>query len=262
MQTLYDHPIYYDIAFSFRDIATEVDVFEESIRRFSRIPVKRVLEIGCGTSPHMEQLIKRGYEYVGIDISDTMLEYSQRKASTMKAMVASVNSVNLVHANMVEFSLEMMVDFAYVMLGSLDVKNTAELVSHFDSVARVLKRGGLYFLDWCIQFDSLSNSRDVWQLERNGIRIKATYSATILNRVEQTFEEVITLVVEDHGQEKTIVEKNIKRAIYPQEFLLFVAGGDDFEFVGWWNNWDFSRPLQRIEGIEPINRPIAIIRRR
>lgn len=62
MQTLYDHPIYYDIAFLFRNIAAEVDVFGESIRRFSQIPVKRVLEIGYGTSPHMEQLVKRGYE--------------------------------------------------------------------------------------------------------------------------------------------------------------------------------------------------------
>ena len=160
LQTLYECPTYYDIAFSFRDIATEADVLEESIRQFSLIPVKRVLEIGCGTSPHMEELVKRGYAYTGLDVSRPMLAYSQRKAARIGA------SVTLVCANMVGFSLETMVDCVYVMLGSLYVKNTIELVSHFDSVARVFRRGGLYFLDWCIQFDPLSGRRDSWEAER------------------------------------------------------------------------------------------------
>lgn len=61
MSEVYDYPEYYEIAFSWRDIPTEVDLFEECIRRFSKIQVKSVLEIGCGNSPHMEELIKRGY---------------------------------------------------------------------------------------------------------------------------------------------------------------------------------------------------------
>ena len=38
---LYDYPRYYEIAFSYRDIGKEVDVMEECIRRFSKIPVHR-----------------------------------------------------------------------------------------------------------------------------------------------------------------------------------------------------------------------------
>lgn len=112
MSNLYDNPKYYEIAFSFRDIPAEVDVFENGFKRFSRIPVKSVLELGCGNSPHMEEFIRRGYRYNGLDLSKAMLEYSRQKASDIGA------EVNLVHGNMVDFSLETLVDFVYITLGS------------------------------------------------------------------------------------------------------------------------------------------------
>ena len=36
MPELYDSPEYYEIAFSFRDIPAEVDLFEECFKRFSQ----------------------------------------------------------------------------------------------------------------------------------------------------------------------------------------------------------------------------------
>ncbi len=254
MSNLYDNPKYYEIAFSFRDISAEVDVFEECFKRFSQIPVKSILEVGCGNSPHMEELIKRGYQYNGLDLSKVMLEYSRQKASHISA------EVNLIHGNMVDFSLDMLVDFAYITLGSLYVKSTSELITHFNSVAQALKKGGLYLLDWCIQYDPPweSEGGDSWEIERDGIQVKTSVLWKVINRVEQTFEETITLEVNDHGEKLNIVGKDIKRTIYPQEFLCFVSGLKHFEFVGWWNNWDLRQPLEQAN---KIDRPIALIRR-
>lgn len=187
MFDLYDNPRYYEIAFSFRDIHAEVDVFEECFKRFSQIPVKSVLEVGCGNSPHMEELIKRGYRYNGLDLNKVMLEYGRQKALRIGA------EVNLIHGNMVGFSLETLVDFAYITLGSLYVKNTSELITHFNSVAQAIKKGGLYLLDWCVQYDPLESKGDSWEIERDGIQVKTTVSWKVINRVEQTFEESITL---------------------------------------------------------------------
>jgi SAM-dependent methyltransferase len=252
MSNLYDNPKYYEIAFSFRDIPAEVDVFEECFKRFSQIPVKLVLELGCGNSPHMEELIKRGYQYNGLDLSRAMLEYSRQKASHISA------DVNLIHGNMVDFSLDMLVDFVYITLGSLYVKSTSELITHFKSVTQALKKGGLYLLDWCIQYDPLKSKGDSWEIERDGIQVKTTISWKVINRVEQTFEETITLEVNNHGEKLNIVGKDIKRAIYPQEFLCFVSGLKHFEFVGWWNNWDLR---QSLEQASKVDRPIILIRR-
>ena len=251
---LYDNPQYYEIAFSFRDISAEVDLFEECFKRFSRIPVKSVLELGCGNSPHMEELIKRGYQYSGLDLSKAMLKYTKDKALRIGA------KVNLIQANMVDFSFETTVDFVYVLLDSLYIKNTSELITHFKSVALALKKGGLYLLDWCVKYDQPGKPEGAfsWSMERDGIQVKTTVSWKAINRVEQTFEETITLEVEDHGKKLNIVGKDIRRVIYPQEFLCFVSAFQDFEFVGWWNNWDLSQPLEQAN---KIGRPIALVRR-
>jgi SAM-dependent methyltransferase len=251
---LYDSPKYYEIAFSFRDIPAEVDLFEECFKGFSQIPVKSVLELGCGNSPHMEELIKRGYHYTGLDLSRAMLEYSRKKALDIGA------EANLIHGDMVDFTLDTSVDFIYVLLGSLFVKSTSELVGHFNSLARALKKGGLYLLDWCIQYETPFEAEggDSWEMERDGIKVKATVSWKAISRVEQTFEETIILNVDDHGEKDNIVGREIKRAIYPQEFLCLISGLRDFEFVGWWNNWDLGQPLEQTD---KIDRPIALVRR-
>jgi len=254
LSSLYDNSKYYEMAFSFRDIPSEVDVFEECFRRFSQIPVKSVLELGCGNCPHMEELVKRGYHYCGLDINENMLQYSTERASHLS------RRVSLIQANMVDFSLAARVDFVYVLLGSLSVKNTSELMTHFKSVGEVLKEGGLYLLDWCIQYDPPweAAGAESWETDSDGIHVRTTVSWKIVNRVEQTFEETIILEVDDHGERRSIVGKDVKRAIYPQEFLLFISALEHFEFVGWWNNWDLNQPL---EDAARIDRPIALVRR-
>jgi len=252
MNTLYKNPLYYEIAFSFRNIPSEVDVFETCIKKFSPIPVKRFLEIACGNSPHMEEIIKRGYEYTGIDLSEEMIEYSGRKASKLEGRI------DLFSRDMVDFRLEEEADFAYIMLGSFYIKNTAQLISHFDSVSLSLKKGGLYFLDWCIQFQPLTDKIQSWEMERDGIKVKTTYGTNYINSIEQTYEETITLEVDHDGICETFREKTVRRAIFPQEFLMFLSTRRDFEFIGWWNNWDLSKPL---EGKEKISRPVIVVRK-
>jgi hypothetical protein len=92
----------------------------------------------------------------------------------------------------------------------------------------------------------------------DGIKVKTKFSRKAINRVEQTFEETITLEVDDHGKKLNLIEKGLKRAIYPQEFLCFISSLKGFEFVGWWNNWDLSQPLEKAD---KISRPIVLVRR-
>jgi SAM-dependent methyltransferase len=248
----YENPRYYEIAFSFRDIPHEVSVFEEAIERYSKIPVRRVLELGCGNAPHLEELAARGYAYVGVDTSAEMLAYAETKAQRADA------AAEFLEVDMVGFGLDEPVDFAYNMLGSLYLKSAADLVSHFDAIAAAVRVGGLYFLDWCVEFTPVSKSSQTWHLEDGAIRVDTTYATELVDSVEQLFEETMKLEVDDAGDKKTLVGVTVRRAVYPQEFLFFLAGRSDFEFVGWWNNWDLSRPL---DGTIQIDRPIIVTRR-
>ena len=252
-KSIYDCPKYYDIAFSYRSYPAEVKVMREIMRRFSRIPVRRVLEIACGHCPHARELVRKGYSYTGIDRSGAMLQYARGKIGD------GGGGISLVNANLVDFTVDEPVDFAFVMLGSLYVRNTAELESHFDAMARALKSGGLYLLDWVVDFDPLVDVSVTWKTSRDDIHVKTSYYTSHENRSTQVVRETVILEVNDHGECSTITSETLKRAIYPQEFLFFLKLRDDFEFVGWWNEWDLDKPM---EDGEPGNRPIVVIRRK
>lgn len=253
MDSIYSFPQYYEIAFSYRDIPGEVNVMEEAMARYSKIPVKTVLELACGTGPHMLEFLNRGYEYWGLDLNPTMLEYAQERAAKRGY------SPKFYLANLKDFQLDEPADFLYIMMGSLYVRNTEELLSHFTSAQAGLKPGGLYFLDWCIDFEPLNRSFDSWVMRREGITVATRYTAKVHDAAEQLFEENILFSINDKGRERTLLHRGLRRAIYPQEFILAATKLHQFEFVGWWNDWNLQVPLG--EGRGEIVRPITILRR-
>ena len=258
MSDVYSVPRYYEIAFSYRDIPKEVDLLEECMRRFSRVKVERVLELGCGPGIHMEELCGRGYEYVGLDISREMLDYARAKAEA-KGLRAE-----FVLADMADFRLDGKVQFAATMIGSLYVPTTEKVFSHCKSVARALSEGGLYFLDWCVYFSwgRLGDDEDThWVITKDGVRTEVTLHSSVLDRLEQQLEETITLRVRDGGERHVYETRTLRRVIFPQEFLLLVERLDEFEFIGWWNDWKLDEPIR--PGMkEKITRPAIVLRRK
>ncbi len=99
----------------------------------------------------------------------------------------------------------------------------------------------------------------MWRMERDGIAIKVNVILRDVDPVEQIVQEETTLNVSDRGQTLTISNCDLRRVIYPQEFHLLIDAMNEFEFVGWWNNWDLNQPLSQVTG--EINRPIAVVRR-
>jgi SAM-dependent methyltransferase len=248
---VYDHPKYYEVAFSFRNIPQEVDVFEECIRRYAKAPVKTFLELACGNGSHLNELISRGYRYIGLDLNEHMLNYTRRK-------ISNPDQATLIKGDMCRFLLEESAEFAFVALGSLYAKNKADLIDHFRSVARVLPAGGLYLLDWCVYFSSMHEMEEKWDIEQDGIKVQAKVNGRIVDPIEQVYEEVITLEVLDNGQRLMYKGVDHKRIIYPQEFLLLIEHRTEFEFIGWWNDWNLEDPLP---SNKPITRPIVLLRR-
>ena len=63
---IYEQPLYYEIAFSLFDVKKQIDAFEAIIAKFSKIKVKRFLDVACGPSLQLRELAKIGYEAVGL----------------------------------------------------------------------------------------------------------------------------------------------------------------------------------------------------
>jgi SAM-dependent methyltransferase len=255
MSVLYDYPEYYETAFSFRDIESEAGFLQECIKRYSEIPVRRVFEVACAHAPHAQALTDSGYQYIGLDINRSMLDYAARKWRHL------MPSPEFIEADMTSFTMQKPVDFAYVMLGSLYLSGVEEMRSHFRCMTECLKPGGLYFLDWCVQFNDplIGKAANRFSREQDGIRIDSRFNIRLIDIAQQMYEEIWTVDVNDHGRKRKfeMIERN--HAIFPQEFLLFVENLTDFEFVGWWHDWDFNKP---IDGASEVARPVVLLRRR
>ena len=252
-ESVYHHPRYYEAAFSFRDIEQEAAVIDELIRRYVGGPATRVLEIACGHGPHIAALAKRGYAYTGLDCDPGMLDYARDRA------LAEGVHAQFIEADLCRFALPDPVDAAFVLIGSLYVTSTAELDTHFDSMARAIRPGGIYILDRCIDFMPAVDIIETWEEDYQGIHVEVSYLSESVNRVEQTYRETLTVKAVAEGETPvTLEETMLKRAIYPQEFLSYLDRRPDFEFVGWWNDWDLSLP---IDGCEEAPRAVTVIRR-
>lgn len=254
---IYRNALYYEIAFSFFDVKQQVDAFEGIIKRFSGREVKRVLDVACGPSLQLRELAKRGYEAVGLDSSPEMLAYLRKKAKEEGVKIQTVK------ADMCSFRLEKEVDFAIIMMGSLDVESNEKLLSNLDSVASCLRSGGLYFIqnkavDWT------EIAEESWTAERNGITVKTTYSTRWKNLLNQIYAERITMEVNDHGQITRFDEEENLKFIFPQEFKTLIQLNGEFEFLGWWkgsgSTWDLDSPLEKEE--PPTNFNMVLLRRK
>lgn len=243
---VYKQPLYYEIAFSFMDPKEQIDNFEKLIKKFSKIKVKRFLDIACGTSLQLREIARRDYEAVGLDSSPEMLAYLQQKAKEEGVEIETVQ------ADMCSFRLKKKADFAFIMMGSLDVESNERFLSHLDSVASSLKRGGLYFiqnkiLDW-------ESGVESWTMETDGIKVKTTFEMSFKDILNQIYTEKMTLEVNDKGEVKKFVQEEDLKFIFPQEFKLLIKINGKFEFLGWWkgncNTWHLDQPLEKVKDIE------------
>jgi len=250
---LYDSPFYYDVAFGFRDIGKEVDFFEECIRKFSKIKVDKVLDIGCGPSPYMLELVKRGYAFTGLDLSSSMLDYSLKKAS--KAGI----KIETIHADMRSFKTKEKFDFVFCMLGSISIESNRDFLSHLDSVARCLGSGGLYLIDASIDFDWTGLGRERWTMLKNGLTVNVTWEEEPMSLTEQKVIDRLIVEVFEEGKTTVFKTEKIGKIIFPQEFLELVEKNGKFEFLGWYNSFNLAESLEKAK---KMNRPMTLLRRK
>lgn len=235
---IYKQAKYYEIAFSFVDAKKQVDLFEEFIKQYSKIKVKSVLDIGCGTALQLREFAKRNYKSIGLDISQNMLDY-------LKNVVAKENiTVETIKADMTNFHFKEPVDFAYIMMGSIIyLKNNTEFLNHLSSVADSLKSGGLYLIEnLAINWASPDFwTPQTWDMEENGIRVETTYQITPKDPLKQIVNQEIKLKVNDSGKDYVFVDNDSVKIILPQEFKTIVELQNKFEFIGFFERENIKR---------------------
>jgi SAM-dependent methyltransferase len=254
---IYKHPLYYEIAFSFFDAKKQIDAFEAIIKKFSKIKVKRFLDVACGPSLQLRELARRGYESIGLDLAPEMLAYLSDRAKQEHLRIKTVQ------ADMCAFKLRPGVDFAFVMMGSLVTDSDTKLLSHLNSVADALRSGGLYFIQ-NRNIDWTRSGEQKWTMEREGITVNATFGTRWKNIVNQICTESLVLDVNDHGKSLRLESEEDLKFVFPQEFKTLIALNGKFEFLGWWvgneSTWFLDKPLEKAK--TPTNINMVLLRRK
>jgi SAM-dependent methyltransferase len=201
---IYNQPKYYEIAFSFVDPEKQVKLFEKFIKKYSKIKVKKVLDIACGPALQLREFSRKKYISVGIDSNPQMINY-------LNDISSKEAKINVIKANMNKFRLKDKVDFSYIMMGSIIyAKNNEMFLSHLNSVADSLKSGGLYLIEnmamnWS---DPKFLKSQSWVMKKRALELKRLIKLPRKTRFNKLFRKILFLML-------TITERGENLLIKP-----------------------------------------------
>lgn len=221
-----------------------VRYIEDILRRLEYHP-RTVLDVACGTGNVSEVLASRGYQVVGVDISEQMIEVARSKASNVEYHAQDV----------AELKLGRRFDLAVSLFDSLNyVTDIEQLRRGIRRVAEHLVQGGLFIFDvntiYALShhfFDqaNLASEREpryVWRSEYD--------HATRICTVDMTFE-----VTGNDGETRQFKEVHIQRGHTLEELTqwLIEAG---FEVVETFHAYRFRRPSRRSDRVFFVARKV------
>ncbi len=251
----YSAPRYYEIAFDMNR-KREVDFLVHCFERYARRTVNTVVDIACGTGPHLTRLAERGYRMSGLDLSPENIEFLRERAARRGL------AVTLHEGDMTGFRLPHPVDAAICMQDSQGHLLTNEaILAHLRCVRRALKTGGLYVFDryMCSSWTEPAR-RWSWTRRRGKATVRATFEALKdVNPVTQIFSEDMELEVHENGTRRVYRQRHHSRMVFPQELrtLVDLAGG--FELVDWFYGF---KPHLRLENAHHPLLMVVVLRKR
>ena len=131
----------YDLIYSDKDYPAECDLIESLFKQYSEIPVRKVLDLCCGTGNHSIPLARRGYEMTGVDRSEFMLESARNKSGDLPTL-------QLVPGDVRQLDLKISYDAVLMMFAALGYQTLdMDLHGTLAIVQRHLRPGGLFLFD-------------------------------------------------------------------------------------------------------------------
>lgn len=193
---------YYDLLYSDKDYASEAKFVADLLGRHG-VKTGRILELGCGTGKHAEQLARMGFTVSGIDLSPSMI-------ATANSSKPPEYPDRLTFAQGDVRTARVVGDFKAVLslfhVASYQTTNQ-DLVDMFSTAATHLKPGGIFLFDcWfgpavltdrpSVRVKRLQDEQvDVLRVAEpvmypNGNVVEVTYTLHITNRTNRQVEQI------------------------------------------------------------------------
>src|SRR5436190_16734606 len=158
----YDYPEYYDIAFQAYTLR-EADFIVAACRKYCPFAIRRFLEPACGSGRLFRELVDRGYQVTGFDLSQPALSYLRRQLARRRLTGETFE------AEMSDFRLSRTVDAAYCTGSTFRLLLTEQAArGHLRCIAGSLRPGGIYVLGFRLLPLNLDKEGDRRWTERRG----------------------------------------------------------------------------------------------
>ena len=243
----------------FRDeTATEVEFFELAFERFARCPVHRVFEPGCGSGRLVAAMAARGYDVTGLDLSEPMLRYLDRRLKRRGL------TGKLVCGDMTEMRFPRKFDSVFCTFNTFrHLMTERDAVAHLNSVADHLRKGGLYILGFhCIPMDAEEACIERWKASHGGTRVNVTLKVLEFDR--KTRQELVRVSIKAEkrsGKVERIRSEFPLRLYTPSQAKRLLKKVEDrFELVEVYDfNYDIDDPREFDEDLADA---LFVLRRR
>lgn len=138
-------PVYadaYDLIYRDKDYDGECELLEHVFQKYAVNPVRKVLDLGCGTGNHSLRLAAKGYEVVGVDCSSDMLRIAERKAHEKGI------TLQLLQADIRDLRIDETFDVVLMMFAVLGYqRENTDVLSALRAARSHLHSGGLLVFD-------------------------------------------------------------------------------------------------------------------
>jgi SAM-dependent methyltransferase len=246
--SVFENPQYFEIAFQHRDIGRECDFIESVMELYSKTDNRKVLDVFCGTGAHILELLHRGYEADGFDVTDPMLDYVREN------VIPASYKPRLWKDNLENFKVEGEYGLLTNMLTSFNYITTNEgVLSHLESAAKALSYGGIYIIEMNHPRDILSDATSApnrWVEVRGDIEIEMDwdYKSAQLDYIDQIYNMTGKMKIREGGNEKLLTSEERIRIFLFQEMRALIALSGWLNLITAFGAFNFDQTLDSSEG--------------
>lgn len=134
----------YDALYADKDYAAETEMLARILDTHAGIRRGRILDLGCGTGSHVIPLAERGFECVGVDVSEAMVARAKEKTARSKA----ASSIRIMQGDIRNVDAGAGFDAAIMMFAVLGYQPTnRDVLEALRTARRHLKTGGVLVFD-------------------------------------------------------------------------------------------------------------------
>jgi SAM-dependent methyltransferase len=243
VQSWYDYPELYEMGF-LKETPKEAVFLEKVFEKYVPFPVKRVLELGCGSGRLICEMAKRRFDMTGLDLNSKALDFCRSKLTKQKT------PAELVVGDMTNFQFEEPFDAAINAINTFrHLEREEAALSHLQCVARHLKPGGVFVLSLHL----LPPDGDLWGTERWTAKqgdLSVYYALTVVETSMKTrLEKLRISMLVKKPKESLRLSDHITLRIYTAKQLKsLLAKVPEFKLIAVHDFWCDIESTQKLNG--------------